>query len=181
MLRSASVGTLRTAALLALAATLAPASAPALEDELSFSAGPAVTTVPVADGEGRTGYGATAGLAHGLSDEWALALDASFTRHGEGDGESAFGLASISPGLRYAIDILVLVPYLVVAGAWHPVRPAGDATAAYGVQWGLGVDWRRWPGWALGVEGRQESFIGVSDQSGGTLSLCLRISRILAL
>jgi len=141
-----------------------PGTAAAGEDELALAAGPVVSWCLVG-GQDLAGYGAGTEAAYGLNDELSVTAGAQLAIHPADAGFPRFSVIHASTGLRYALDVFVLVPYLRADLAAYPVHPRGEGFSDWGAHLGFGVDWLRWPGWALGAEARYHAFFG-GDQPG---------------
>ena len=146
-------------ALLLTAAALSalPSPAAAGQDELAVVAGP-VAASSVLDGRAVRGWGAGADLRYGIDDAWTVALGGQLAVHPATSEQPRFDLAWATVGVLYAVDVFVLVPYARLDLAGYPTHPRAKGFSDWGLQGAIGVDWRRWPGWALGAELRFHAF-----------------------
>lgn len=142
---------------------LLPSPALAGQDELALAAGP-VAGASVLGGKSLRGYGLGADLRYGFDDAWTAVLGGQLALHPEDEDQPGFSMAWATAGVVYAVDVFVLVPYFRLDAARYLARPDGEGYSDWGVHGSVGVDWRRWPGWALGTELRFHGFSEVLPQ-----------------
>jgi hypothetical protein len=159
------------AAVVGLAALVAPADARAIERQHHLGLGPALGILSI---EGKStasvGGGGALHYAYGLTDQWNLTLGLSSAVVAANQRQDRLSSPHDRPatvdnaaaGAAYVIDILRWVPYLgVEAGAY---RLAGGtmshALLLPGASAGAGLDYQLSRDFAVGVSGRQHFLLG---------------------
>jgi hypothetical protein len=100
------------------------------------------------------GAGVGARLRYGFNDVLALAFDASWAGHGavaRDDSTVLRQFATVAGGIHYAADVSRIVPFLgLLVGVSFQID-AGEATPAFLVDLGGGLDWSIVPDFSLGL------------------------------
>lgn len=145
-----------------LLAGSAAGHARAATGELAVLAGPEYGVAPV--GARRlNGYGAGGELAYALDDELSLTAGAHRLQHPADAGSTPFDVSFVHAGVRYAIDVLSVTPYVRADAARYLDRPTGGQGEVFGdwsVQGAMGLHWGRWRRGGLGAEVRFHDLLG---------------------
>ncbi len=137
--------------------TCSPAVVHAIEDELTVGASPVYSNLPT-EGEGQSGLGGAFYLEYQLSDFWGLSAGVADAYHRSDSKHELPGRNVVSAwiGARYNLDIATYVPFasLSVTGynASVALRDEEDNVASAGIKFGLGMDYRKWRSFSVGVE-----------------------------
>jgi hypothetical protein len=142
------------------------APAAALEGDWSWGGGAMVAAIPTLGGA--WGVGGTVHTRYGLTDTLNLNMGVLYAYHFASpvgpEGEvRALQVTIPHVGLVYALDIIEVVPYvlldLTVYTADWPFFGDNDRSVGVGALVGLGLDYRRWREWSVGVEVAYHGFL----------------------
>ena len=158
-----------------------PAEA-AFGGEITLAAGPDYGVAPL--GSRRIGgLGGGAEVSYGLNDELALTLGGHWVDHPADEGSTPFNVSYGAAGLRYAIDVLEVTPYVRTDAASYFSRPTGPTATAFSdwsVQGAVGLDWRAWERSGLAVEVRFHDMLARFSDRPAYVTLWLSASWVLA-
>jgi hypothetical protein len=89
----------------------------------------------------KDGLGVAAYLELGLTETLSVMAGGGYANHFIGDGE-AYQLAVADVGIQYAIDVLVVVPFLALRLGWlHRAPEDGAGTSGLGMTFSVGFDY----------------------------------------
>lgn len=150
--------------------------------EISVAAGADYGVAPL--GSRRIGgWGGGGELSYGLDDELSLTLGGHWVEHASDEGSLPFEVAYAAAGVRYAIDVLVVTPYVRTDAASYLRRPDGPAATAFSdwsVQGAVGLDWRAWERSGVGVEVRFHDMLARFSNRPAYVTLWISASFVLA-
>lgn len=159
-----------------LAGTLAaPGLASAADNEWTVGGGIVGASIPT-EQNGVVGVGAMLHVRYGIGDSFSLAAGALYSHHfpspstddQDEDGNRPIDLLIPRLGVRYALDVLDLVPYLLLDATVYLANEAffGEegTNVGVGLMAGLGLEYRRWRDMSLGLELGYHAFLtDISD------------------
>ncbi len=158
-----------------------PAAA-ALDGEIVVAGGPEYGVAPL--GIRRIdGLGGGFELGFGIDDELTLSAGAHWIRHASDEGSTPFEVAYAATGLRYAIDVLEVTPFVRADVASYFLRPSGadaEAFSDWSAQGAVGLDWRAWEEHGLGVEVRFHDLLARLGERPAYVTLWVSASWTLA-
>ncbi len=166
-----SPAALLSAAVLALAALLAPSRAAAFERQ--WHAGAGIGYAMLADGGSYPGLGGSLHVSYGVTDAVNALVEFNTASHPGGD----FMFLGASAGAAYVIDILQWVPYVgLMAGAYDSVRlaPCGSHgqpschSGKFGVSIPFGLDYTFSRNFAAGFAGKYTLIIPGAGNGPGS-------------
>ena len=135
----------------------------AVEDELTIGLGPGYTDLRLSL-EGQSGFGGGMWAEYRLTDYWGITSGA-FASYQISDGEQELPGQTIYHGwlgALYTIDITTFVPFLSLAATWYVGDPAlqdaEDMSVDAGLKLGIGMDYRRYRYFSVGVEANLHAF-----------------------
>lgn len=146
-----------------VAAALASAPGPSAAEEGEHALVIAPEYAALVGAVDRHGVGARLGYEYGLTDFWALDVEATWAWHFDDVQPEQVGMALA--GIRYNIDAFEWVPYatLLVGGVLF-VPDSVDPNGDFAICAGVGVDYRRWRSFAIGVDARYHAFVSNLDE-----------------
>ncbi len=154
----------------------------AYDGELAVAAGPDYGVAPL--GSRRiAGFGGGAELMYGLNDELTLSVGGHWVDHPADEGSTPFEVAYSALGVRYAIDVLSVTPYVRADAASYLRRPDGPAAGAFSdwsVQGAVGLDWRAWESSGLAVEVRFHDMLARFSDRPAYVTLWISASWVFA-
>ena len=168
--------------LLMLVLALWPVRAVAAEGEVEVIVGPDYGVAPM--GSRRlAGYGLGAELSYGWDDEIAVSIGGHSITHPKDQGSSPFDVSFVHGGLRYAIDVLAVTPYVRADAARYLERPRSENATAFNdwsLQGSVGLSWRAWPHTNVGAEVRFHDLAARFSEQPTYVSLWLFASWVVA-
>ena len=146
------------AVLTVLALTSLPAVSAAIEGELTLGVGPGFTDLPTRGSEGQSGFGGGAFAEYRFDLFWGVTGGAyhSYQLSRPGDELGGQAITSAWLGVIYNLDVATYVPFVTLGPTIFLSSPEledekGRKVDA-GARLGVGVDWRRYRDWSVGVE-----------------------------
>lgn len=147
------------------ASLLATRPAQAVEDELTIGLGPGYGSLRQT-AEGQSGFGGALYGEYRLTDFWGVTAGAWMSYHLSDQAQSLPGqrVAYGWLGGLYTIDITSFVPFVSLAGTLYNGDPtlvdAEGSDVTGGIKMALGLDYRRYRYFSVGVEGNLHAFLG---------------------
>lgn len=146
------------AVLIVLSFAVIPATADAVEGELTLGLGPGFTDLPVRGPDGQAGLGGGAYAEYRFDLFWGLTAGAyhSYQLSDSKNELGGQGISSIWAGVLLNLDVATYVPFVTLGPTLYLSSPkledgmGRDVNA--GARFGIGVDWRRYRYWSVGVE-----------------------------
>lgn len=146
------------AVLTVLALTALPAVSGAIEGELTLGLGPGFTDLPTRGDDGQAGFGGGAHAEYRFNLFWGMAGGAyhSYQLSDHGNELAGQSISTAWLGVLYNLDVATYVPFVTFGPTVYLSSPElqddeGRKVDA-GARLGLGVDWRRYRNWSVGLE-----------------------------
>lgn len=140
----------------------------AADGDITLGLGPSWADLPFRGDEGQSGPGGDLWVEYELDRFWGLtagvghSYQLSLPAEGDSAGTPGQHITSLWFGALYKLDVATYVPFASLGATAYLANPTltdkDDQEVHAGARMSLGIDWRRYRSWSLGIEFNLHAF-----------------------